>query len=105
MCQTSLFGGFWFYNSDFFNSGTLDSLKSLNILSKELHLDNQKILDVLKKFNTESVYLNRKEIHLLSEIKDLLVENKNILLEKSINENQYSTSTDRTSGWGAYTDL
>ena len=75
-------GGFWLYNTDFFNNSILESIKSLGILSKDLHNINQNgIFDALKKLNENSVNMSKEEIKLLMEI-------KNLLLQKGINENQ-----------------
>jgi hypothetical protein len=74
-------GGFWLYNADLFNTSTLESIKSLGILSKDLHaIDHKEILDALKKLNESSVNLSKEEIKLLLEI-------KNLLLKKGIDEN------------------
>lgn len=74
-------GGFWLYNADFFNNATLESIKSLGTLSKDLHaIDHKGILDALKKLNENSVNLSKEEIKLLLEI-------KNLLLKKGIDEN------------------
>jgi hypothetical protein len=74
-------GGFWLYNADFFNNNTLESIKSLGTLSKDLHaIDHKGVLDALKKLNENSVNLNKEEIKLLLEI-------KNLLLKKGIDEN------------------
>lgn len=79
-------GGFWLYNVDFFNNSTLESIKSLGTLSKDLHaIDHKGVLDALKKLNENSVNLSKEEIKLLLEI-------KNLLLKKGIDEN---TSLDR----------
>ena len=75
-------GGFWLYNIDFFNNSILESLKSLGELSKDLHkIDQKGVLDALKKLNENSVNLSKEEIKILMEI-------KNLLLKKGINENQ-----------------
>lgn len=74
-------GGFWLYNADFFNNSTLESIKSLGTLSKDLHaIDHKGVLDALKKLNENSVNLSKEEIKLLLEI-------KNLLLKKGIDEN------------------
>lgn len=74
-------GGFWLYNTDFFNNSVLESIKSLGILSKDLHNINQNyIFDALKKLNETSVNISAEEIKLLMEI-------KNLLLQKGIDEN------------------
>ena len=74
-------GGFWLYNVDFFNNSTLESIKSLGTLSKDLHaIDHKGVLDALKKLNENSVNLSKEEIKLLLEI-------KNLLLKKGIDEN------------------
>lgn len=74
-------GGFWLYNTDFFNNSTLESIKSLGTLSKDLHaIDHNGVLDALKKLNENSVNLSKEEIKLLLEI-------KNLLLKKGIDEN------------------
>lgn len=71
-------GGFWLYNADFFNNSTLESIKSLNTLSKDLHaIDHKGVLDALKKLNENS---SKEEIKLLLEI-------KNLLLKKGIDGN------------------
>jgi hypothetical protein len=45
-------GGFWLYNVDFFNNATLELIKSLGTLSKDLHsMDLKSLLDVLKLLN------------------------------------------------------
>lgn len=75
-------GGFWLYNTDFFDNSVLESIKSLSTLSKDLHsIDNKGILDALKKLNENSVNLSKEEMKLLLEI-------RNILLKKGINENR-----------------
>lgn len=75
-------GGFWLYNTDFFNNSILESIKSLGELSKDLHkMDQNGVLDALKKLNENSVNLSKEEIKILMEIKDLL-------LKKGIDENQ-----------------
>jgi hypothetical protein len=74
-------GGFWLYNVDFFNNSTLESIKSLGTLSKDLHaIDHKGVLDALKKLNENSVNLSKEEIKLLLEI-------KNLLLKKGIDDN------------------
>lgn len=74
-------GGFWLYNTDLFNNSILESIKSLGNLSKDLHfIDHKGILDALKKLNENSVNLSKEEIKLLLEI-------KNLLLKKGIDEN------------------
>lgn len=74
-------GGFWLYNADFFNNSTLESIKSLGTLSKDLHaIDHKGVLDALKKLNENSVNLSKEEVKLLLEI-------KNLLLKKGIDEN------------------
>lgn len=74
-------GSFWLYNADFFNNSTLESIKSLGTLSKDLHaIDHKGVLDALKKLNENSVNLSKEEIKLLLEI-------KNLLLKKGIDEN------------------
>jgi hypothetical protein len=79
-------GGFWLYNADFFSNATLESIKSLGNLSKDLHaIDHKGVLEALKKLNENSVNLSKEEIKLLLEI-------KNLLLKKGIDEN---TSLDR----------
>lgn len=97
-------GGFWLYNADFFNNATLESIKSLGNLSKDLHsIDHKGVLDALKKLNENSVNLSKEEIKLLLEI-------KNLLLKKGIDENQ-STVLDTPIGelsgrigWGDFRD-
>lgn len=80
-------GGFWLYNADLFNNSTLESIKSLGTLSKDLHaIDHKGVLDALKKLNENSVNLSKEEIKLLLEI-------KNLLLKKGIDENT-STALD-----------
>ena len=75
-------GGFWLYNTDFFNNSILESIKSLGELSKDLHkIDQTGVLSALKKLNENSVNLSKEEIKLLLEI-------KNLLLKKGIDENQ-----------------
>lgn len=75
-------GGFWLYNTDFFNNSILESIKSLGELSKDLHkIDQTGVLSALQKLNENSVNLSKEEIKLLLEI-------KNLLLKKGINENQ-----------------
>ena len=50
-------------------------------MSKDLHaIDHKRVLDALKKLNENSVNLSKEEIKLLLEI-------KNLLLKKGINEN------------------
>lgn len=79
-------GGFWLYNADFFSNATLESIKSLGNLSKDLHaIDHKGVLEALKKLNENSVNLSKEEIKLLLEI-------KNLLLKKGIDEN---TNLDR----------
>ena len=74
--------GFWLYNTDFFNNSILESIKSLGELSKDLHkIDQTGVLSTLKKLNENSVNLSKEEIKLLLEI-------KNLLLKKGIDENQ-----------------
>ena len=76
-------GGFWLYNADFFNNSILESIKSLGTLLKDLHNINQKsIFDALEKFNETSINLSIEEVKLLMEI-------KNLLLQKGINENPF----------------
>ena len=73
--------GFWLYKTDFFNNSILESIKSLGELSKDLHkIDQKGILESLKKLNENSVNLSKEEIKILMEI-------KNILLKKGIDEN------------------
>lgn len=85
-------GGFWLYNSDLFNTSVLESIKSLGTLSKNLHtIDHQSVLDALKKLNENSVNLSKEEIKILMEIKNLLLakgidENKSPILDKPISE-------------------
>ncbi len=75
-------GGLWLYNTDFFNNSVLESIKSLGTLSKDLHsIDHKGVLDALKKLNENSVNLSKEEIKLLLEI-------KNLLLKKGIDENK-----------------
>ena len=75
-------GGFWLYNADFFNTSILESIKSLGELSKDLHkIDQSGVLSALKKLNENSVNLSKEEIKILMEI-------KNLLLKKGINENE-----------------
>ena len=67
-------GGFWLYNADFFNNSTLESIKSLGELSKDLHkLDQTGVLSALKKLNENSVDLTNEEIKLLLAIKNFLL--------------------------------
>lgn len=74
-------GGFWLYNTDFFSNATLESIKGLGALSKDLHTINLKsMFDSLQKLNENSVNLSKEEIKLLLEI-------KNLLLKKGIDEN------------------
>lgn len=96
--------GFWLYNADFFNNSTLESIKSLGTLSKDLHaIDHKGVLDALKKLNENSVNLSKEEIKLLLEI-------KNLLLKKGIDENQSAaldTSVNELRGsieWGDFRD-
>jgi hypothetical protein len=73
--------GLWLYNADFFNNSVLESLKSLGTLSKDLHsIDQKSVFEALKKLNENSVNLSKEEIKLLLEI-------KNLLLKKGIDEN------------------
>nr|AAW67073.1 ORF178 [Phytophthora infestans]ADZ32066.1 ORF178 [Phytophthora infestans]ADZ32074.1 ORF178 [Phytophthora infestans]ADZ32098.1 ORF178 [Phytophthora infestans]ADZ32203.1 ORF178 [Phytophthora infestans] len=73
---------FWLYNTDFFNNATLESIKSLGTLSKDLHvLDNEGIFEALGKLNKDSINLSHRELKLLWEI-------KNLLLKKGIDENK-----------------
>lgn len=75
-------GGFWLYNMDFFNNSILESIKSLGELSKDLHkIDQTSILEALKKINEVSVNLSAEEIKILMDI-------RNLLLKKGIDENQ-----------------
>lgn len=75
-------GGFWLLNTDFVNNSILESIKSFDKVSKDLHTINQNgIFDALKKLNENSVNMSKEEIKLLMEI-------KNLLLQKGINENQ-----------------
>lgn len=75
-------GGFWFYNSSFFNNDMLESFKSLGNFCNELHKFNQKgIFDALSRLNENSVNLSKEEIKILLEI-------KNLLLKKGIDENK-----------------
>jgi len=94
-------GGFWLYNTDLFSNATLESIKGLGNLSKELHSINHRgILEALGKLNENSVNLSKEEIKLLLEI-------KNLLLKKGIDENK---SLDRplnlegTIDWGDFKD-
>ena len=74
-------GGFWLYNTEFFNNSILASIKSLGTLSKDLHqIDQKSILEALKKLNENSVNMSVEEVKLLMEI-------KNLLLKKGIDEN------------------
>lgn len=66
-------GGFWFYNPDFFNNATLESIKSLLTLSKDLQINHQDLLNKLHKLNDNSVNLSKAEIQLLFEIKNLVL--------------------------------
>lgn len=67
-------GGFWLYNTDFFNNSILESIKSLGELSKDLHkIDQTGVLSALQKLNENSVNLSKEEIKLLLEIKNLLL--------------------------------
>jgi len=97
-------GGFWLYNADFFNNSTLESIKSLGNLSKDLHsIDHRGVLDALKKLNENSVNLSKEEIKLLLEI-------KNLLIKKGIDENQSTVLDTPVSelsgriGWGDFRD-
>lgn len=75
-------GGFWLYNMGFFTNDVLESFKNLGSLSKDLHSINQKtILDALSKLNENSVNLSKEEVKILLEI-------KNLLLKKGIDENK-----------------
>ena len=74
-------GGFWFFNSDFVNDTMLASLESLGELSKDLHQTNLSvILDSLEKLNESSINVDREKLKLLLEI-------KNLLLKKGLDEN------------------
>ena len=76
-------GGFWLYNTEFFNNSILESIKSLGTLSKDLHqIDQKSILEALKKLNENSVNMSVEEVKLLMEI-------KNLLLKKGIDENPF----------------
>ena len=67
--------GFWLYNTDFFNTSILESIKSLGELSKELHkIDQTGVLEALKKLNENSVNLSKEEIKILMEIRNLLLQ-------------------------------
>ena len=67
-------GGFWLYNTEFFNNSILESIKSLGTLSKDLHqIDQKSILEALKKLNENSVNMSVEEVKLLMEIKNLLL--------------------------------
>lgn len=74
-------GGFWLYNNNFFNISILESIKSLGTLSKDLNeISLKNILEALNKLNENSVNLSKEEIKLLLQI-------KNLLLKKGIDEN------------------
>ena len=96
--------GIWLYNADFLNSNILDSIKDLGSLSKDLHsIDHKGVLDALKQLNENTANLSKEEIKLLMEI-------KNLLLKKGIDENQ-SPVLDRpinelsgTIEWGSFRD-
>ena len=76
-------GGFWLYNTEFFNNSILESIKSLGTLSKDLHqIDQKSILEALKKLNENSVNMSVEEVKLLMEI-------KNLLLKRGIEENPF----------------
>ena len=76
-------GGFWLYNTDCFNSCILESIKSLGQLSKDLYrIDHNSTLEALKKLNENSVNMSVEEIKLLMEI-------KNLLLKRGIEENPF----------------
>ena len=77
-------GGIWLYNTDFFNNSTLESIKSLGELSKNLNkIDQNGFFSDLKKLNENSIDLSNQQIKLLIEIKNLL-----LLLKKEIDENK-----------------
>ena len=58
-------GGFWLYNTEFFNNSILASIKSLGTLSKDLHqIDQKSILEALKKLNENSVNMSVEEVKL-----------------------------------------
>ena len=84
--------GFWLYNTDFFNNSILESIKSLGELSKDLHkIDQIGIFDALKKLNENSVNLSKEEIKILMEIKNLLLKkgiDENLSLDRPINLNR-----------------
>ena len=64
-------GGFWLYNTEFFNNSILESIKSLGTLSKDLHqIDQKSILEALKKLNENSVNMSVEEVKLLMKIKN-----------------------------------
>jgi hypothetical protein len=94
-------GSFWFYHTDFLNTSTLESIKDLSILSKNLHhIDHQGILEALKKLNENSVHLSKEEIKLLLEI-------KNLLLKKGIHQNpnlDRPIHLEGTIEWGDFKD-
>lgn len=75
---------------DFFNNSTLESIKSLRTLSKDLHpINHKEVLDALKKLNENLVNLNKEEIRLLLEIKNLVLKkwiDEDPSLDKSISE-------------------
>lgn len=76
-------GGFWLYNTEFFNNSILESIKSLGTLSKDLHqIDQKSILEALKKLNENSVNMSVEEVKLLMKI-------KNLLLKRGIEENPF----------------
>lgn len=82
-------GFFWLYNADFFNNSILESIKSLSELSKDLYkIYISGFLDALKKLNENSVNLSKEEITFLMEIKNLLMAKgiNEFLMEKGINE-------------------
>lgn len=97
-------GGFWLYNTSFFNDSILESIKSLGNLSKDLQkLDQHSILEALKKLNENSVHLSKKEIKLLIEIKNLLLK-KGIDENKSLNRPISEILDNKRLEWGNYQD-
>lgn len=87
--------GFWLYNSDFFSNSILESIKSLGNVSKDFHtINHQAVLDALKKLNENTVNLNKEEVKLLLEIKNLILKNgidRNTNLDKPLDLNSRFT--------------
>lgn len=80
-----LSGGIFFYTYYLLNADITEYLKSLGILSKDLHsIDVNVLVETFKKLNQDSVNLNKEEIRLLFEIKNILMK-KGLLENTSLN--------------------